>query len=234
MRRAAATLALLALACGAPGPAPYEVERPAAVAALRSVAVLPVASYPELFEGEAAGFAAIEAGLRAELERRGLAAVPADYEGALAALARERGVDLRPGYAAPVELERLQRDAVASVRRETGADAILVPSIVVRSARLSGVHATWDGRAQDITWRAPGEHNARLSRAYRGEVGAASLRIELLGSSGERLYAAHGGLHVLSRIGSYMEELPVPVDEILLPSRIEKAAEAALGGLGRP
>ena len=231
MRWLPAGVACVALACGAPGPTPYEVERPAAVAALRSVAVLPIASWPDFLDGQDSGFAAAVAHLGAGLLERGLEVPDTDYEGELARLARERGVDRRPGYAAPVELERLQRDAAAAVRRASGADALLVPSIVLRSARVSGVHASWDGRAQDISWRAPGEHNARLSRDYRGGIGAVSLRLELLGLEGERLYSAHGGLHVLFRVGSYLQEVPVPPDEMLTPERIHKAVAAALGGL---
>jgi hypothetical protein len=236
-RAAVAALAAAVLACSSPGPPPWEVLAPARMDELGVVVVLPIEAWPALLEERAEegdlepALRSLETALEAELDRRGLDTPGAGFGEALDALARERGVDLRPGHAAPVDLQRLRRDALAEVRSRTGADALLVPTLVQRPATLSGVHASWDGRSQDVTYRAPGEHNARLSRVYRGGTQAISLRVELLDAGGARIYLGHGGLHVLSRIDSYKQRIPVDTVEILSPERAARAVELALGGV---
>lgn len=242
-RAALAALASAALACGSPGPPPWEVLAPKRLAELESVVVLPIESWPAVLaertegadgtesDGLEPALRAIETALEDTLRGRGLEVPESSYGEVLSDLARERGIDLRPGHAAPVDLQRLRRDALAEVRERTGADALLVPTLVQRPATLSGVHASWDGRSQDVTYRAPGEHNARLARVYRGGTQAVSLRVELLDAAGARVYLGHGGLHVLSRIDSYKQPVPVDTVEILSPERVARAVELALGGL---
>ena len=84
---------------------------------------------------------------------------------------------------------------------------LLMPSLVLRSARIHGRHAYWDGVRRRLHVRAtpmhgpiieiglPGNHPGVWGLS--GRVSAASLHVAVLGSDGRFVYQGLGGLDVL-------------------------------------
>lgn len=103
-------------------------------------------------------------------------------------------------------------------------DVLVVPSLVMRSARVRGRHASWDGvrRSALDPWEAPGVSIDGLPAAVgavevSGTISAASLHVAVLDSEGRLLYEGVGGLALArspQRQGSFgswsFEPLPEP------------------------
>jgi hypothetical protein len=86
-------------------------------------------------------------------------------------------------------------------------DLLVVPSLVVRPAQVSGLHASWDGvqrpvpNAATAVQRGVGDLTGPgadlLTGGLTGKVAAASLHVVVLRADGTRLYDGLGGLDVL-------------------------------------
>ena len=84
---------------------------------------------------------------------------------------------------------------------------LLMPSLVLRSARVHGRHAYWDGVRRRLHVRATPMHGPIIEIGLpgsnpgvwglSGRVSAASLHVALLGSDGRFVYQGLGGLDVL-------------------------------------
>jgi hypothetical protein len=86
---------------------------------------------------------------------------------------------------------------------------LVMPSLVVRKARIGGQRATWDGVSRDLPLRSA----APLTRiedalpgvrvdGYRGSIAAASLYVAILAADGEPLYEGLAGLDVIQEVAS--------------------------------
>jgi hypothetical protein len=94
---------------------------------------------------------------------------------------------------------------------QTDFDRLLLPSLVVRSARVNGRRAYWDGVRRPLPLRdaAPSGMIPELSTdpitasafGLRGQVAAASLHIRILGPDGVSVYDGIAGLDVLQEAG---------------------------------
>ncbi len=106
-----------------------------------------------------------------------------------------RGAALRTGYSRFAQALAAHRDF----------DLLVVPSLVLRPAQLSGWHAYWDGVHRVVpnaAILAPSELLGASGAAVQvaglhGEVGAASLHVVILAPDGTRVQEGLGGLDVL-------------------------------------
>ena len=128
---------------------------------------------------------------------------------------------------APVDAELLWMDAIAEleesgaaldlptasahfarrVREQVNYELLLMPSLVLRSARVRGRHAYWDGVRRRLHIRGtpmygpiteiglPGNHPGMWGLS--GRVSAASLHVALLSSDGRFVYQGLGGLDLI-------------------------------------
>jgi len=86
-------------------------------------------------------------------------------------------------------------------------DLLVVPSLVMRPAHVSGLHASWDGVQRPVPNAATAVHRGVgdlmgpgsdfLTGGLTGKVAAASLHVVVLRADGTRLYDGLGGLDVL-------------------------------------
>jgi hypothetical protein len=90
-------------------------------------------------------------------------------------------------------------------------DRLLLPSLVLRSARINGRRAYWDGVRRPLPLRDPApagmipelSSDPITARAFglRGRVAAASLHVRILGSDGALVYDGIAGLDVIQEAG---------------------------------
>lgn len=109
----------------------------------------------------------------------------------------DRQAALRTGYS------RLARELAG----HRDFDLLVVPSLVMRPARVSGLHASWDGVQRPVPNAATAVHRGvgdimgpgtdLLTGGLTGKVVAASLHVVVLRPDGTRLYDRLGGLDVL-------------------------------------
>ncbi len=107
----------------------------------------------------------------------------------------DRGAALRTGYSRFARALAAHRDF----------DLLVVPSLVLRPAQLSGWHASWDGVQRVVpnaAILAPsglfGASGAAVQVAgLRGQVAAVSLHVLILGPDGTQVQEGLGGLDVL-------------------------------------
>lgn len=95
--------------------------------------------------------------------------------------------------------------------QRTDYQRLLMPSLVVRSARVNGQRAYWDGVRRPLPLRDPAPTGMipEISRdpltastfGLRGQVAAASLHVRILSPAGEPLYDGIAGLDVLQEAG---------------------------------
>jgi len=83
---------------------------------------------------------------------------------------------------------------------------LVMPSLVVRRARVGGHQVWWDGVRRALPTRTPlplsidnGISGVAIS-GYRGSIAAASLYVAILSSDGETLYEGLGGLDVIQEV----------------------------------
>ena len=108
----------------------------------------------------------------------------------------DRGAALRTGYSRFAQALAAHRDF----------DLLVVPSLVLRPAHLSGWHAYWDGVQRVVPnaailmpsglFSASGAAPIQLA-GLRGKIAAVSLHVVVLRSDGTRAYQGLGGLDVL-------------------------------------
>jgi hypothetical protein len=242
----AALAALVALACAAPGTpgsdAMASLPRPdrVVVAPLNLGLRLPA----ELRGSEAAVWEELLRYLGAQ--DRTLAVVDASDAARLwnaaAAETLDSGAALEPRAVASRFAELLAGHAEYGV--------LVMPSLVVRRARVGGHHAWWDGVRRDLPARTPlplsiedGISGVAIS-GYRGSIAAASLYVAILSSDGESLYEGLGGLDVIQEVARVARAHDVPhwslaprrdsfADATELREGIERAFERRLPATAR-
>jgi hypothetical protein len=125
-------------------------------------------------------------------------------------------------------------------------DLLVIPSLVLRSARMQGIYAHWDdsrrvvpGGSVMIDTSAVGffqPHGSMEVPGLRGKVAAASLHVAVLRSDGTALYEGLGGLDLIQQVsrddrraGGWKYELrPEPFgDDDNLREGVERAFAAA-------
>lgn len=98
-------------------------------------------------------------------------------------------------------------------------DYVLIPSLVLRDARVFGRIASWDGvRRRVRPRRASGATQAHYFREWEGEITGLSLHVLVYEPDGRRVYEGWGGLdltHDPVVIGNSMSPRPMPQAEVL-------------------
>ena len=87
-------------------------------------------------------------------------------------------------------------------------DVLVLPSLVVRRARIGGYDAYWDGARRPLPVRAPVPMAAALDagpggiriHGFKGSIAAASLHVAMFGPDGERLFEGLAGLDVIQQL----------------------------------
>jgi hypothetical protein len=94
-------------------------------------------------------------------------------------------------------------------------DILVVPSLVLRRARVQGELARWDGVRRRLPTNVPAEYDgidlgafSVSKRGFRGTVDAASLHVMMLDSSGEPVFDGLGGLSLIQEADRKGEDRP--------------------------
>jgi hypothetical protein len=209
---------------------PYELKDGVDPAAVQGVYLAPVNATSRIDEELLEAADRVRTEIRAYLEAMGVEEVSGplyDYREAW----REsfRGVDLaapepkRRRHRGRIELPAPPAEAMGrlfeALSESAEFDALLVPDLLVRPARLAGTRAHWDGvqRKQESSRSVP----------WRGDTPALSLRVRLFRSDGEMIFEGIGGLDLLFRF-DYEKAKAEPVDDILgVPEHIEEGVSIA-------
>jgi hypothetical protein len=98
------------------------------------------------------------------------------------------------------EIDEVARLFVGRLKQYAEFDAVIVPSLFVQRARVSGTTATWDGVERTIEIEA-GRRDAQLpaDAPIEGVAPAASLHAVVLDSDGAKLQETQAGLALLVR-----------------------------------
>jgi hypothetical protein len=108
-------------------------------------------------------------------------------------------------------------------------DAVVIPAVTVVEAAFGGGRAVWDGIAQSVKTGSPVKNF--FAGSPDGTLGALSLRVRIVTTTGDPLYEKLGGIQVLSLLEG-KDFVLVPRDELLTdPERIENAVNIALDPL---
>lgn len=202
--RLALLLAAAALGCASPGP--MQPEAAASAPPLGRVVVAPLnlgqRTPPELRGRDAA----VWSELLRYLRERDPALAVVDDENALALWTDAVSGLADPG-AAVERLEAATRFA-RLLAQHAEYDVVVMPSLVVRRARVGGTHASWDGARRPLPVRTPVPIAAAVDsgidgvtlHGYRGSIAAASLHVVIVTSDGEPLYEGLAGLDLLQEL----------------------------------
>ncbi len=199
--RRALALALAALACASPG----TQDAPTAPGYGRVVVAplnLGLAAPAELAGGGAPVWNELLHYLR-RLDRP-LAVLDAPGAGRLWSSAR---VELE-GSGAVVDPRSTASRFAERLAEQVDYGVLVMPSLVVRKARIGGYQASWDGVRRDLPLRGSLPIASALQDAvsgvavagYRGSIAAASLYVLILASDGEPLYESLAGLDLIQEI----------------------------------
>jgi hypothetical protein len=105
----------------------------------------------------------------------------------------EKGVKTKTGF------DDAARALVLELARHAEFEAVIVPSLFVREAQISGASARWDGveRPLEFEIRGPGAGSAAAPPAVEGLAPAASLHAVVLDAQGNKLQEELRGLDLL-------------------------------------
>jgi hypothetical protein len=92
---------------------------------------------------------------------------------------------------------------VTALGREAEFDAVIMPSLFIQEARVSGKHARWDGVARRVEIDGDVRRIGSIMTATSlvGSTPGASLHVAILDAGGEKLHEAQAGLELLLRMG---------------------------------
>jgi hypothetical protein len=227
----ALTCLLVLLAAGALACASPATPGPAATAPrLGRVIVVPLNlglhTPSELRDGEAAVWSELIGYLRAQ--DRSLAVVEADDALALWGDALDELAD----SADPVGSRAAASRFAQLLAEHVEYDVVVIPSLVIRRARVGGNHASWDGVRRPLPVRTPlpiasavdtGLEGVTVS-GFKGSIAAASLHVAMLGADGEPLYEGLAGLDVIQEL---THGAAAPAAEWTLAPRGDSFADAS-------
>ena len=118
-----------------------------------------------------------------------------------AELWREALADLERSGSAPKPGTTAARFA-ARLREHVDYDLLVMPALVLRSARVGGQRVFWDGRRRPlpVRVRVPAAGYGAVTAGYTGTVAAASLYVAVLGPDGGSIFEGLAGLDVLQEL----------------------------------
>lgn len=209
---------------------PYELKEGVDPAATQGVYLAPINATSRLDETLLEGAERVHEQIREYLEGKDIEVVTGPlYDFHQAWRGSFRGVELSPpeperrrrgrSDSLPAPPAEAMRELFASLGGPEAFDTLVVPDLMIRPARLSGVRAHWDGvhRKQESSRSVP----------WRGETNALSLRVRLFRSDGEMIFEGIGGLDMLFRF-NFEKARAEPVDDILgEPEHIEEGVAVA-------
>ncbi len=98
-----------------------------------------------------------------------------------------------------VDFDDAVRALVLELTQHAEFDTVIIPSLFVREAPISGDKVTWDGVERSLEFRRAGRvvESDSVDTSFVGVAPVASLRIVVLDVEGEKLQDAKGGLEAL-------------------------------------
>lgn len=161
-----------------------------------------------------------------------------DFEGLWVAECAAAGglYDRFTGRADPTKLSKARAGVLAALRERYGASALVLPSIVSRTAPFREGRAKWDGVVESVTVGGMGFASIFLDRSltYHGDLSAISLKLRILGDAGQVLFEGIGGIQLTSHLAhGRTEALPEPA-LFADPANDAVAIDVALGTLALP
>jgi hypothetical protein len=196
-RRRRRLLALAALAFGCAKAPPHETTVLAKVP--ERIVILPMnvtAPLPAELKGESgATWSALEVYLRAHGAGLKTLAYPS-ARGLWLASIRDARADPKKKDAGFDDAARL---FVAKLKQHTDFDALVIPSLYVQRATLSGTNARWDGAEQTLQMAERADVQIPADAAIEGVVPAASLHAVVFDGAGAKLHEGRAGIALLVR-----------------------------------
>ena len=219
MRRAAAAALLLPalLAAGCTGNVVARGHRGAT--AVREVALFPLNVVVPMPEGVAPGTASVEAELRAYLEAHGKRVEEVAPRDARAAwLASARALKAEVGEA-QMSFDGAARVLARTLRQERRFDAIVLPWLALRPARVRGRTVTWDGVSRTLALVNPAGRSSMLIEDFAAEAAAPALQLAVFAADGTKIFEGVGGLDLVHELvidgdPPRIDARPLPRNEI--------------------
>jgi hypothetical protein len=150
----------------------------------------------ELKSESSAAWSALEVYLRAHGAALKTVAYPA-ARGLWLASIRDARADPKkkdPGF------DDAARLFVGKLEQQSDFDALIIPSLYVQRATLSGTKATWDGTERTLEIEAPrGDGPVQSDAPIEGAVPAVSLHVLVFDRNGSKLHEGRAGLALLVR-----------------------------------
>ncbi len=108
----------------------------------------------------------------------------------------------------PVEMRAAASRFAQRLAEHVEYDVVVIPSLVIRRARVGGHHASWDGARRPLPVRTPLPIAAAVdtgiegvtTSGFKGSIAAASLHVAIVGADGEPLYEGLAGLDVIQEL----------------------------------
>jgi len=199
-RRAAALLVAALLAAGCAGRSPV-APGGADGAAVQDLLLLPLDVVAPVPAGLEPGVAFVEAELRAALESHGKrvqALAPRDAHAAWLAAARDLKAEV--GDEA-MGFEGAARVLARNLAREHRFDALVLPWLALRPAKVRGRSVRWDGVARTLRVVNPSGRSLGFLDDFEAQAAVPSIQLAVFSAAGEPLFEGVGGLdliHVLA------------------------------------
>jgi hypothetical protein len=196
--RAAALLGLALLAAGCARNVVARGFRGAQ--AVREIALFPLNVVVALPAGLAPGTAFVEAELLAYLEAHGKR-----VERVLLADARAAWLASAQALRAEVGEERMGFDGAGRLlarrlRAERRFDALVLPWLALRAAKVRGRTVSWDGVTRTLELASPSPRSAALLEDFAAQAAVPSLQVAVFSPEGAKIFEGAGGLDLVHEL----------------------------------
>jgi hypothetical protein len=168
--------------------------------AVREVALFPLNVVVPLPAGVAPGVASVEAELRAYLEAHGKRVeevAPRDARAAWLASAQTLKAEVGE---AQMSFDGAARVLARTLSRERRFDALVLPWLALRPARVRGRTVSWDGVSRTLGLVNPSGRSSMLLEDFEAEAAAPSLQLAVFSADGAKIFEGVGGLDLLHEL----------------------------------
>jgi len=224
-----AALALLGVACG--GGSAARPEEASAPASPQRVLLFPLNVVVTLPSEVEAGVGAVASELRATLERRGLTVETLEL-----GAARDAWLRAAMAHKAEVGPEKISFEGAAStlarqLHETRSFDALLVPWIAMRAARMRGGSVAWDGvkRKLDLAGEAGNKRIRWALSRLQLTVKASSLQVVGFSPAGAKLFDGIGGLDLVDEAELDVSATKIHFDMVPKPEIFQDRAHLREG-----
>jgi hypothetical protein len=167
---------------------------------VHEVALFPLNVVAPLPTGMSPGTASVEAELRAYLEAQGKRVEPVGPRDARATwLASAQALKAEVGES-KMSFDGAARVLARSLSRERRFDALVLPWIALRPAKVRGREVAWDGVVRTMKLVNPSGRSPTLLEDFTADAAAPSLQVVVLSADGAKIFEGIGGLDLVHEL----------------------------------